>query len=96
MNKRKFRFDEKCPICGHKNPSVYWYDADFISYSYSTPNSSYLCHWCGYFYRQFGDREIIDGLTLNPEKVMPKQQLKAFRKYRRLLEEIPLSFKSYD
>ena len=92
---RKFSKKEKCPICGHENTSIRWFEdhsdendfcLDEVTQNISPQNSYYLCHLCGYFIRVFEQGPAIYGITLDPRKIPLGRQLQTLRKYRRKVD----------
>lgn len=71
---------EECPMCGRENTYAYWGGKS----KYGAPNSFYLCHRCGFFYREYEGEamDIIGGITFDPKKIPLKQQVSAIRKHR--------------
>ena len=102
METNKFKERIACPICGHEDTSVFWfscpskdkrYFSGFLSYSRCPPNSFFLCHWCGYFFREYCNGEQKEGLLFHHRKIPPKKQLRMIRKNHEKMEGLPLYFK---
>ncbi len=80
---KKIKCKEFCPICKCENTQVCWTEnKDMFLYE----NEFYLCHRCGFFFRKYGNGNIVNGVTFDPKKIPLKPQIQAIRKHHTLME----------
>lgn len=88
INMNKYKTKEKCACCGRENTRVSWLeDVNGVL----VDNDYYLCHWCGFYHREYGGSTVIDGITFDPKKVPLRRQLSAIRKHRQNYEGLIIS-----
>lgn len=88
MNIYKYKMKDSCACCGHKNTRVSWQEE---VNGILVDNDYYLCHWCGFYYHEYGGSTVIEGITFDPKKVPLKRQLSAIRKNRQNYEGLIIS-----
>ena len=92
---KKFKISDKCPICGKNNIHFLWYGDhsddpeyyfDVPSHRIGAPNGYYLCHYCGFYSKEYDNHYPDEGIAFNPKIIPLKRQLKTLQKNYRNLE----------
>lgn len=83
---------EECRVCGHKDTYVIWKES---SDNALLENEFFLCHSCGFFCRKYSNKELVEGITVDPKIIPLRQQLnlirRAIRKNRKALEGLAIT-----
>ena len=95
MQNKKIKCKAKCPICGNYNSHFLWYEnhsddpeyySDVPSHRIGTPNGYYLCHYCGFYAKEYDNRYPDEKISFDPKIIPLKRQLKIIRKNYKKLE----------
>lgn len=75
--KKLYKTTEECPLCSHNDTQVVWREKCDNKW---VEREFFLCHYCGFFCHADENKELSQGITVDPKIIPLKQQLNAFRK----------------